>query len=42
VQADGSFGQVMALQTGSNVFKVTSQTKRSRPNSQFLQIFVEQ
>lgn len=41
VQADGQFSQVMSVQTGSNVFKVTSQTKRSRPNNQFLQIFVE-
>lgn len=41
VEPDGQFSQVMTLQSGSNVFKVTSQTKRSRPNSQFLQIFVE-
>ncbi|EKD76652.1 MAG: Transcriptional regulator, XRE family [uncultured bacterium] len=41
VQTDGRFSQAMALQAGSNVFKITSQTKRSRPNNQFLQIFVE-
>lgn len=41
VEQSGHFSQVMTLQSGSNVFKVTSQTKRSRPNNQFLQIFVE-
>lgn len=41
VEPDGHFSQVMTLQSGSNVFRVTSQTKRSRSNNQFLQIFVE-
>lgn len=41
VQTDGAFSQVMSLQLGSNVFKISAQTKRSRPNTQYLQIYVE-
>lgn len=41
VQADGSFSQVMTLQPGSNVFKILAKTKRSRSNSQYFQIYVE-
>lgn len=41
VEVDGSFRQVMTLQTGSNVFKVVARTKRSRPNTQYLHIYVE-
>lgn len=42
VTADGSFEQVMTLQTGSNVFKIVAKTKRSKENIQYKQIVVEE
>lgn len=40
VETNGGFSQIMTLQPGSNVFKVSTKTKRSKPNIQYLQIYV--
>lgn len=41
VETNGAFSQIMSLQAGNNVFKISSKTKRSKPNIQYLQIYVE-
>jgi len=41
VQADGDFSQAMTLQTGSNVFKIVAKTKRSKPNTQYIQVYLK-
>lgn len=41
VAPDGQFSQQMSLQPGSNLLKVEAKTKRSQPNTQYLQIYVE-
>lgn len=41
VRSDGSFSQVMTLQSGINLFKITAKTKRSRDKIEYQQIVVE-
>lgn len=41
VRSDGSFSQVMTLQPGINLFKITAKTKRSRDKIEYQQIVVE-
>lgn len=41
VRSDGSFTQVMTLQPGINLFKITAKSKRSRDHMEYLQIVVE-
>ena len=42
VAPDGAFTQQIALQPGSNILKIESKTKRSKPNTQYYQIYVEE
>lgn len=41
VRSDGSFTQVMTLQSGINLFKITAKTKRSRDQVEYQQVVVE-
>lgn len=41
VQADGQFSQPMTLQNGSNVFKIVAKTKRSKSNTQYIEIYLK-
>ncbi len=40
VRSDGSFSQVMTLQDGINLFKITTKTKRSRDRVDYQQVVV--
>jgi len=42
VKEDGSFAQLVTLQTGVNVFKVVAKTKRSREHTEYRQIVLEE